>query len=1197
MRILVLFGEEMPVGTRTISTKIAIEGEAEYRQKITSCNTELKAHKSALALVESEYRNNANSMEALTERGAALDSIYKKQQEKVSTLEAALRNAQRAQEEYASRVSTAQSNIERCEQALEKLRSSTEGTSEEQAALTAELERWNDELSEAEAGQAAAERGVQSWQEKLNKAKIEQNELSDAVQKNDTYLEEAKKSVDGCATSIDEYGKEVKEAGDNSKEFGERSKSAVEGLAQALVAAGLASKVQDVAKAIYECVDTFAAFESQMSTVQAISGATSEEMVQLTEKAKYMGATTAFTATEAGQALEYMAMAGWKTEDMLNGLEGIMYLAAASGEDLAEVSDIVTDALTAFGLAASDSGHFADVLAKASSNSNTNVHLMGETFKYVAPLAGALGYSIEDTAVAIGLMANAGVKGSQAGTALRGILTNLAKPSDTVAMYMERLGVSLTDNSGRMRSLSELIGILRDRFEDLTEAERSEYAAGIAGKEAMSGLLDIVNASEEDFQKLTEAINNCNGAAHEMAQMRLDNYAGQVTLLESAVDGLKTTLGSQLAPVLGAIAEGATSVVGGLNQLLETCPAISAVLAGLITAAGLLIVAFAGFSILETITPAIHAFNAALAANPAGIVAIAIAGVVAALGTLVAGCSGASGEVGKLKQELQEIEGSYQRTAKETYATAAAAEQLINKLAILEAQESMTEGEAALYAQTVDKLRALMPELNIELDEQTKLLVGGAEALRMSTQAWKDRALAQALQEKYQSLLDGQAQALIVVAERQLEYNDALATYTDIERQMQEIGEAMNQVTADSTLTLEEKEARLAELNLQMTLLTEQQMTASSELDRYSGELDKAKSAAEAFDVELEHLTETENILTGANQASSDSVQLMEATVSSLVSEMEELQAAYDESYSKAVENIEGQLGLFNKLDGSAKTSIQDLIGSLKGQVSYMETYAANIKKAMEMGVDEGLIRKLSDGSEKSAQILAAIVAGGEKDVAELNAQLAKVEEGKGAFGDAVASMEVDFNEQMKRILGDLDSAMRDMDLKDDMYKVGADNIQGLINGTDAKKRDLVNKYAEMGRAALAAYKREVAQASPSKKFKEVGHYDIQGIIGGVEEEKTHLAAAYEDMARTALNSMRKGMPSMVIEPSASAAIDQQTAAIVSAVSTWSGDGASPIQIYVDKLEVRDDLDVDRVAQQLYYLKTQESRSRGGGIL
>lgn len=279
-------------------------------------------------------------------------------------------------------------------------------------------------------------------------------------------------------------------------------------------------------------------FEAGMSKVAAISGATGDELTQLTEKAKEMGIKTKYSATEASEAMSYMAMAGWKTTDMLNGIEGVMNLAAASGEDLAMVSDIVTDALTAFGLSAEDSGHFADVLAAASSNANTNVGLMGETFKYVAPVAGSLGFSVEDTATAIGLMANAGLKGSQAGTALRSIMTRLVKPTKDSAQAIKALGLQITNSDGSMKSFDSIIMQLRDSFGKLSESQQAQYAAAIAGQEGMSGLLAIVNASEADFYKLSSAIKSADGTAEKMAETMNDNLKGKLTLLGSSMEGL-----------------------------------------------------------------------------------------------------------------------------------------------------------------------------------------------------------------------------------------------------------------------------------------------------------------------------------------------------------------------------------------------------------------------------------------------------------------------------------------------------------------------------------------------------------------------------------------------------------------------------------------------------------------------------------
>ena len=321
-------------------------------------------------------------------------------------------------------------------------------------------------------------------------------------------------------------------------------------------------------------VKTAADFDSAMSKVAAVSGAAGDELDALRDKAREMGSKTKFSASEAADAMNYMAMAGWKTNDMLSGIEGIMNLAAASGEDLASTSDIVTDALTAFGLSASDSGHFADILAAASSNANTNVSMMGETFKYAAPVLGSLGYSAEDSAIAIGLMANAGIKSSQAGTALRSAITNLAKPTDTVASAMEQYGISLTDSSGKMYSLRELMEQLRQKLGGLSEAEQAQAAVSLFGKEAMSGMLAIINGSPADFEKLSNAIDTCsdtvdgyNGTTEKMAAVMQDNLAGQVTILKSQLEELAISFSDILMPTIRSIVSRIQELVDKLNQL------------------------------------------------------------------------------------------------------------------------------------------------------------------------------------------------------------------------------------------------------------------------------------------------------------------------------------------------------------------------------------------------------------------------------------------------------------------------------------------------------------------------------------------------------------------------------------------------------------------------------------------------------
>lgn len=397
--------------------------------------------------------------------------------------------------------------------------------------------------------------------------------------------------------------------------------------------------------------------EAQMSTVKAISNATTEDMTRLTDMAKHMGATTKFTAVEAGKALEYMAMAGWKTDQMLGGLPGIMNLAAASGEDLGQVSDIVTDALTAFNMTADQSGRFADVLAQASSNANTNVSMMGATFQKVAPVAGTLGYSVEDMSLGIGLMANASVKAETAGTSLKTALANMAKPTKQMQAYMDKYGISLTNADGSMKTFREVIDNLRSSLGGLSKTEKTAAATAIFGKESFAGMLAIVNASDADFKKVSDAVNNAAGAAERMAAIKLDNLEGDVTLLKSATDGLQTAIGDALLPTFRAGTQQLTKFVSNLTEFINANPelvrTIVKVTAGLLAFKAAALTAKLGFLELKggvlTVQKVMALFKGKTAL--AGVEAVGFAGKVKGVAKSVTGYFGgigsAAGGVGR----------------------------------------------------------------------------------------------------------------------------------------------------------------------------------------------------------------------------------------------------------------------------------------------------------------------------------------------------------------------------------------------------------------------------------------------------------------------------------------------------------------------------------------------------------------------
>src|SRR5699024_3081512 len=393
--------------------------------------------------------------------------------------------------------------------------------------------------------------------------------------------------------SADKFGQKLQTIGGGMKDVGKKMSMAI--TAPLVGFAGLAVK-------------TGMDFDDAMAQVAAISGATGDDLEALRQKAKDMGATTKFSASEAAEGLNYMALAGWDTEDMLGGLDGVMNLAAASGEDLGTVSDIVTDALAAFGLEAKDSAQFADVLAATSANANTDVVGLGNAFKYVAPVAGALGFTVEDTAKAIGLMSDNGIKGEKAGTALRTMMTNLAKPTKAMQEEMDNLGISLTDTDGNMKTFDEIMNDFRSSFSGLTEEQQASAAAAIFAKESMSGASAIINSTEDSFDDLGKAINNSEGAAATMAETMEDNLGGTWREIKSGIEAFSISIYEAMLPALSKISEKILEAVQWLNSLSPKVKMLGVIFGAVAAAIGPLLVVGGSFlmflgGVFRAITP------------------------------------------------------------------------------------------------------------------------------------------------------------------------------------------------------------------------------------------------------------------------------------------------------------------------------------------------------------------------------------------------------------------------------------------------------------------------------------------------------------------------------------------------------------------------------------------------------------------
>ncbi len=483
-------------------------------------------------------------------------------------------------------------------------------------------------------------------EEQLKELENAENRDEQAIEKKRIALTQAQTSLERYKNQSDEVANSIKAGTANIEDFADKLNSSSEKITSTGKKLSIVSAV--VGGIGVAGLKTAADFEEAMSSVKAISGATGDDFQKLKEKAEYMGATTKFTATESANAMYYMALAGWKTQDMLDGLEGIMYLAAASGEDLAMVSDIVTDGLTALGYAADQSTHYADVFAKTVTNSNSTVETLGEAMKYVGPIAGALNISVEDTATALGLMANAGVKSSQAGTSLRGILQRLATNTSGARDEMESLGVKIFDQNGKMRDFGDIMNDARIKLSKLTDQQKTSLAKTVAGTTAMSGFLAIVNSSDADFEKLTNAINDCDGAAKEMSEIMIDNAKGQLTIIKSQLEGIAIQLSQYVFPFIKSILSLIQTLLTKLSELTPTQQKILLIVTGLIIALGplLIVIGKIGTGISSLISafkflgPLLSGAKTAVAGfaagfNPVILIIAAVAAAVVGIGYLI----------------------------------------------------------------------------------------------------------------------------------------------------------------------------------------------------------------------------------------------------------------------------------------------------------------------------------------------------------------------------------------------------------------------------------------------------------------------------------------------------------------------------------------------------------------------------------
>lgn len=517
----------------TIGAAIALDGEKEFKKAVSSINSDLKVLASEMNKVTSEFASNGNSVSALKAKSEQYNKQIEVQTKKIETLRAALENSQKNYTKAAENVDKWNKQLAEAKAELDRLKKSENATTEEIEAQEQAVAELSGKLKTAESNYEKAENKTKQWQISLNRAETELNKTQSELDDVNGKLKSMGKNAKYSAEELDDARDKLKSFSDSAKTAGEGVKKAFKAASIAVAAVGAA-----IGGVTAKSVSIGSEFEAQMSRVQAISGAVGNDFDNLTELAEELGASTAFSATQAAGGMENLASAGFNANQIMQAMPGLLDLAAVSGGDVAAASEVAASALNAFGLEASQAGHVANVFAKAAADTNAECVDMGEAMKYVAPVAKTMGMSIEETAAAIGIMSDAGVKGSQAGTTLRGALSRLAKPTNAMHVKMKQLGLSFYDAQGNMLPLEKQVAMLQKSFKGLSQEERNNALVTLYGQESLSGMLALIEAGPNKLNQLTTSFKNSDGAAKSMAETMQNNLNGQITILQSGLEGL-----------------------------------------------------------------------------------------------------------------------------------------------------------------------------------------------------------------------------------------------------------------------------------------------------------------------------------------------------------------------------------------------------------------------------------------------------------------------------------------------------------------------------------------------------------------------------------------------------------------------------------------------------------------------------------
>lgn len=1115
------------MATREIKTRFKLEGDDEYQKSLKKISSELSTMRSEMKVVTAQCEGNEKSVEALEAKTEALGKQYDKQKEKLETLRAAMQNAQEVQTKANAKVEECREKYNRAQQELENYKKSTNKTAEEQKRLETVLEEAGKELQIAEKGAKSAAESVESYGKKANYTQAEVYQLGNKLDETNKELEQARSEAQGVSQTVDKLGDEMKEGAEKSEEFGDKSSHGIGALASALAAAGIKESLREIVNGIKECTDASIKYESAITGVYKTVNGTDAQLQRINDGIKEMSTQIPATTTQIAGVAEAAGQLGIATDDVLDFTRVMIDLGESTNLSADEAASALAKFSNITGTSAANYGRLGSVIVGLGNNFATteaDIVSMGTRLASAGTLAGLTEPEIMALAT---VMSSVGIEAEAGGTAmtqtLSAIETAVANGGDKLEEYARISGISAKEFSsmwkthavdalqlfiaglGKLDEQGESATIVLDDL-GLSGVRQSNMLKSLSlAAETMTGAVDLANEAWTENTALTEE-----------AGKRYETTESKLAMASNAFDNLKVAIGDQLNPVLEKCAEGGAQAFTWAADFIDKNSWVVGALTSVTTAVGLLAVGVAGYNIATTIAiPATEAFTAALLANPVGQVAVALVAVTAAVTGVAIAMANSEPPADKYKEAIinaREASDDLEASLETLNDTIANNEYNTDQVRVY-IKELQRLGEAGLenasvnelYQETLDKIREIMPDLSVSIDETTGAVEGGTDALLAQAEAWENQ--------------ENATDALRVLEDAKNAYETTKQAVDENREAMDALGEEFDMISAQIDITngtVEVGSEKWHDLNNRLGEMNDEILNYQAQDEALREELEMQQAAMDEAQASYDRYNQTVNDSNDVIQAAQTFTQGITTTFDALTQELEALQAEYAEAEQAAYNSLTSQFGLFNTMKVEVDTSVSDMIGSLDSQIAFMEKYADNMRRAAELGIDEGLLQELSDGSVESAKYLQAIVDDGGKHMTQLNAKFKKVNDGKTEFSKQLAEMQTDFSKRMSNIEQRLDQTTRALDRYNDAADATNHTVQGIVNTAYARQSSVWSAYYALGQTASAAYRAANKIRSPSRVFMELTDYTVQGITLQAEKRKPDVAKTYSDLAGTA---------------------------------------------------------------------------------